>query len=193
MTSAAEAPAQAKHRLLAAAGDLFYAKGIHAVGVDAVVAASGVAKMTLYKHFGSKDALVAACLRKASEDWRAGFERSLARVAPAPAARLAAFFDVFAEWFADPSFRGCPLLNALCELPDAAHPARPIILEHRRLMLDLLTRLAWDAGVRDHQALAKSLSLLADGAVVAAMAEGSPEPARHAAVAARAIINAAQK
>ncbi len=192
MSAAIDPALVPKDRLLAAAAGLFYRRGIHAVGVDAIVAASGVAKMTLYKHFRSKDDLVAAWLRAASQAWRSQLEASLTRAAASPAERLGCLFDVLAEWFADPAFRGCALLNALAELPEPAHPARPIILEHRRLLLDLLTRLAWDAGVPNHQAAARSLAILLDGAIVSAVAEGSPEPARYAAEAAKALIASAK-
>jgi AcrR family transcriptional regulator len=178
----------ARDRILDAAAELFYAQGINSVGVDAIVAKSGVAKMTLYKHFGNKDQLIAAWLRRASEGWRAHFEASVNRIAPNPKDRLLAFFDCLAEWFADPSFRGCAFINCLSELPDPAHPARQVAAEHRKAVREHLTRLASEAGFKNPSGLAQSLGMVTDGAIVAALADASPEHGREAGRLAKGII-----
>ena len=183
-------PKSPKDRILDAAADLFYAQGINSVGVDAIVARSGVAKMTLYKHFGNKDQLVAAWLRRASEQWRSSIQAAVLRIAPDPTARLMAFFDVLAEWFTDPNFRGCAFINCLSELPDPAPPARVVAAEHRVFVRQFLARLAWDAGHSNHESLAQTLGMIADGAIVSALAEASPEPARQAAAIAKVMIAA---
>ena len=177
-----------KDRILDAAADLFYAQGINSVGVDAIVARSGVAKMTLYKHFGNKDQLVAAWLRRASEQWRSSIAAAVTRIAPDPKHRPLAFFDCLAEWFADPDFRGCAFINCLSELSDPTHPARIVAAEHRAFVREFLARLVWDAGYTNHIVLAHSLAMVADGAIVSALAEASPEPARQAAAIAKVML-----
>jgi AcrR family transcriptional regulator len=176
----AERTADTKSRLLDAAGELFYAHGINATGVDTIVAKSGVAKMTLYKHFPSKDVLVAEWLRRQSERWRSDLDRSLSRIADSPADKLARLFEVLAEWFADPSFRGCAFVNCVTELSDPDHPGRRVCSEHRKLVREYLAGLARQAGYADPERLAESLAMLADGATVSALSEGTPDAAQRA-------------
>ena len=122
-------------RILDAASELFYRRGIHAVGVEAIAAASGVTKRTLYDRFGSKDALVTAYLQARHERW---WERMERRVAAAPAAPVLALFDAYTR-DADAS-RGCGFLNAAAELP-ADHPALAVVRAHKRAVLERLTGL----------------------------------------------------
>src|ERR1700755_1050606 len=112
-TSPAEGPS-ARERILAPAYELISRSGTHAVGVDAIVAESGVAKMSLYRNFGSKDELILAFLRRREELWTRDWLQAevLARAAD-PEARLLAIFDVFGEWFARPDYEGCAFVNVM--------------------------------------------------------------------------------
>ena len=171
-------------RILAAADRLFYAKGIRAVGVDAVAAAAGVSKRTLYNHYPSKDALIAAYLQ-------ARFKHIAPSDAPAREQILGAF-DRLERMFADGSFRGCPYVNAVTELGDPKHAAASIAVqfkEQRRLWFRaLLERL----GVKEPDVLATQLQLLSEGALSAALVRGDPALARTARAAAEVLLDAAK-
>ncbi len=182
----------AKERILDAAAELFYAGGINSTGVDAIVARSGVAKMTLYKHFESKDLLVAAWLRRSSQLWRGNLEGSLDAISQNPREKLDHVFDVLGKWFGRADFRGCAFINCLAELSDPAHPARVVAAEHRKLVRAYLSRLAWEAGFKEYVMLGEVLGMLADGATVAALAERSPDAAKNAAAVAATILRSAR-
>ena len=171
-------------RILAAADRLFYAKGIRAVGVDTVAAEAGVSKRTLYNHYPSKDALIAAYLQ-------ARFKHIAPSDAPAREQILGAF-DRLERMFADGSFRGCPYVNAVTEIGDPGHVAASIAVqfkEQRRLWFRaLLGRL----GVKDPDALATQLQILSEGAVSAALVRGDPALARSARAAAEVLLDAAK-
>jgi AcrR family transcriptional regulator len=170
-------------RILAAADRLFYAKGIRAVGVDAVAAQAGVSKRTLYNHYPSKDTLVAAYLT-------ARFKHIAPSDAPAREQILGAF-DRLERMLADGSFRGCPYVNAVTELGDPKHAAAGIALqfkEQRRLWFrGHLERL----GARDPDRLATQLQILNEGTLTAAMVRGDPALARAARAAAEVLLDAA--
>ncbi len=168
-------------RILAAADKLFYAQGIRAVGVDAVAAEAGVSKRTLYNHYASKDALIAAYLT-------ARFRQIAPSDAPARNQILGAF-DRLERILADGSFRGCPYVNAVIEIGDPRHQAAGIAVqfkEQRRLWYRaLLERMA----VKDADALATQLQILAEGALAAALVRGDPSLARSARAAAEVLID----
>lgn len=157
-----------RDRILNVADELFYARGLHAVGIDEIVARSRTAKTTLYAHFPSKDDLIASYLRRRSEDWRRHMDEELARRGGTPAERIDAVFAVLAEGCASPGFRGCPFINAAAEYPDPTHPGRVVADAHRRWVRDLLAGLAGEAGITDPDALARRLVLLYDAAMVGA-------------------------
>jgi AcrR family transcriptional regulator len=172
-----------RQRILAAADKLFYTRGIRAVGVDTVAAAAGVSKRTLYNHYPSKDALIAAYLT-------ARFRHTAPSDAPAREQILGAY-DRLERLIADGSFRGCPYVNAVTELGDPRHPAAAIAVqfkEQRRLWFRaLLERLR----ARNADGLATQLQILFEGALSAALVRGDPALARSARAAAQALIDAA--
>jgi len=176
-------PDDAAARILAAADKLFYTRGIRAVGVDTVAAEAGVSKRTLYNHYPSKDALIAAYLT-------ARFRHIAPSDAPAREQILGAF-DRLERILADGSFRGCPYVNAVVEIGDPKHQAAGIAVqfkEQRRLWYRaLLERL----GVEDAEGLATQLQLLAEGALAAALVRGDPSLARSARAAAEVLLDAA--
>jgi AcrR family transcriptional regulator len=179
-----------RERILDAADALFYARGIHAVGIDEIVVRSGTAKTTLYAHFPSKDDLIASYLQRRSEEWRQYLTEELARRGGTAVARIDAVFDVLAEGCATPGFRGCPFINATAEYPDPTHPARVVADAHRQWVRDLLANLAAEAGVADPDALAGQLTLLYDAAMVGAQFDpGGPAPTS-AREAARTLVEA---
>ncbi len=170
----------ARERILAAASELFYREGIRGVGVDAVVRESGVAKMTLYAHFRSKDELVAACLERQGEACRARFGRVLAASPETARGKLDAFFGALAEWFAEPGFRGCPFINASSEIGDPAHSVRRLAAEHQQFLRETLLGIARLAPGADAGRLAEDWLLVVEGAIVLATTRGDAVPAHKA-------------
>jgi len=162
-----------RSRILTVAGDLFYRHGIRAVGVDAIAEAAGTNKMTLYRHFGSKDDLVAAYLRQSASEadgcW-AKFEQAH----PGDGrAQLRAWLEEMAEHVANADQRGCPLANAAVELPKKDHPARRVIEEFKVAQRAKLIQVCRTAGLSEPDMLADELHLLLEGARVTAQSVGS--------------------
>lgn len=158
----------AARAVLAAADELFYRQGIHAVGVDAIAGRAGVTKKTLYDRFGSKDRLVAEYLAQRDAAWRDFLAERLEGTAEEPASRLATVFDASAEWARTRLGRGCSMINAHAEVHEAGHPAYPVITGQKRWMLELFTRIATDAGANEPGAVARGIMLLHEGALVTA-------------------------
>jgi AcrR family transcriptional regulator len=159
-------------RILAAAGELFYRHGIRAVGVDAIAEAAGTNKMTLYRHFASKDELVAEYLRECAQLFDASWEK-LRQAHPGDArAQLHAWLTEMAEHVANNDERGCPLANAAVELPEKAHPARRVIEDFKRAERARLIDLCRAAGLAEPEMLADELHLLLEGAQVSAQSIG---------------------
>lgn len=156
---------QARQRLLNAADRLFYARGINATGVDAVIEAADVARMTFYKHFGGKDGLIAAYLEGRDMRWRLSWEDAIAAAGDDPRARLLAVFDALGLWSAEPRYRGCSFANAAAELADYDHPARRVVSAHKQAMRQRLTELAQAAGVADPEHVVDQLLMLIEGAI----------------------------
>ena len=177
-------------RILDVASELFYAHGIHAVGVDTIAAASGVTKRTLYDRFGSKDALVAAYLRARDERWRARVTAAVAAQSE-PVARALAPFTVLADWVSEAASRGCAFVNAFAELDDPAHPGRAVIDDEKRWLLDLFATELRAAGAPDVDDLALHLLVLHEGALVAHAAAAQPAAPRVAHDAARVLVRSA--
>ncbi|NMH99526.1 TetR/AcrR family transcriptional regulator [Pseudonocardia acidicola] len=173
-------------RLLDAAERLFYARGVQAVGIDAVVAEAGVATKTLYAHFGSKDGLVEAYLRRRDQRWLNWLRGAVAAAEPGPA-RVLAVFDALGEWFGEPAYNGCAFINVAGEL--AASPAaRATARDHKLALRALLNEVAAGAGVADPAVLAERLMLLVEGAIVTAHVEGDADAALRGRSAAEALL-----
>jgi AcrR family transcriptional regulator len=160
-------------RLLAAAGELFYRHGIRAVGVDAIAEAAGTNKMTLYRHFASKDELVAEYLRQSAKLADACWERLRQAHPGDPRAQLRAWLREMAEHVASADERGCPLANAAVELPEKAHPARRVIEDFKVAQRARLVELGGAAGLTEPDMLADELHLLLEGARVTAQSVGT--------------------
>jgi AcrR family transcriptional regulator len=160
-------------RILAAAGELFYRHGIRAVGVDAIAEAAGTNKMTLYRHFASKDELVSEYLRQSAHAADECWERFAQAHPGDPRAQLRAWLEEMAGHLAEPDERGCALANAAIELPDKDHPARRVIEEFKRAHRMSLVRLGQDADLSEPELLADELHLLLEGARVTAQSVGT--------------------
>jgi AcrR family transcriptional regulator len=164
-----------RERLLEAANELFYQEGVHTVGIDRVLERAGVAKASLYGTFGSKDELVRAYLEERARRRR---ERISQRIAEHddPRARILSVFDLLAETARETAFRGCAFVNACAEGPGGpATPARQVSSKHRAWVRDLFHQLATDLGARDPEQLARQLSLLNTGALIAAYMDSDPD------------------
>ena len=169
-------PPPPRERILAVARELFYRRGIHAVGVDALAEAAGTNKMTLYRHFASKDELIAACLREIVREIDAAWEAIGAAHPGDPKGRLLAWLQHISEWMAREAGRGCALANAAVELPDNEHPARQVIRQHKSTGRQRLAELCRDAGLNDPEGFAEEAFLLCEGARIASQSLESDEP-----------------
>ena len=190
----AAAPFSAKRQhLLATAWRLFYRDGYRTVGIDTLLAEADLAKMTLYNHFPSKDDLIVAVIGKRSEEVLAGLAGAVAVAGRSREARLLAVFDWLEVLFASKDFNGCAFIRALSEFPEPSHPIHKAAWSHKQSVRKILMRLAAEAGARDPGALADSLRLLIDGALVAAHATGTAKPARTARTAAARLLKQARR
>lgn len=166
---------EARQRILETADRLFYEEGVRAVGIDRVIAEAGVAKMTLYHHFPSKDDLILAVLRhrEASvlEFFRAAMGRH-GRKTP-----LRAFFAALKEWFESPGFRGCAFQNAAIELADPNHPGTEFVRGHKQRFFERLRGIVEETVGRSAAKLAPAVALLVEGAIVTAVVRGTPDAA----------------
>ena len=160
--------APARERLMDAAEELFYERGIAATGVDAVLQRAHVAPATLYAHFAGKDHLVAAYLQRRHERWRATWDEALERSGDDPDLRALSVFDALDDFHQrQVTPRGCAFLAAAVEITDPQHPAHQWLAADTRLLEDRLNALATDTGAADPGALASELLLLYDGALAA--------------------------
>ncbi|MGG6239987.1 TetR/AcrR family transcriptional regulator [Nodosilinea sp. AN01ver1] len=184
----------ARDRIMAAASELFYKEGVHSVGIDRIIAKSGVAKMSLYNHFKSKDALIAAWLDEQHHSWREWFQAAIARHAAASGEPpLLALFDALRERIEQPNFRGCAFINSAVELVDAEHPGYQLTLAHQQAIADYILTLVQEANLPNPQDLAHQLLILMQGATVVAMMHGCPNAADQAKAAAAVLIESASQ
>jgi AcrR family transcriptional regulator len=157
---------EVRARILETACTLFYQHGVRAVGVDLVVEKAGVAKTSLYRHFGTKDDLVAAFLKREDEDFWGTWDRVARQHADDAAAELDAHLEWIGERAGRPNYRGCPQINVAAEFPEVDHPARKVAATHKRKMRQRLKSIAERLGVARTDELAGQLSLLINGAFV---------------------------
>lgn len=159
-----------RNRILATASDLFYKEGVQNVGIDRIIAESGVAKMSLYNHFKSKDALIAVWLQEQHKSWRLWFQKAVECYANKTGELpVLAIFDVLKEWAETPDFRGCAFINSAVELVDPKHPGYQVSLEHQQAIFDYILSLVQGDDLPNPEALTKQLVILMQGATVVAM------------------------
>ena len=177
-----------REHILQTASELFYSQGIKATGIDAIVKASGVAKMSLYKYFPSKDDLVLAHLQKSKETMRAYILNGLETRGGTPKQKLLAVFAVFEDLLANPGFRGCPFINASAEFAEESSPIQQTAAEFSESFRCLLADLARQADITAADELSKQLSMLIAGAMVREQMQKQSGAMRTAAAAAEILI-----
>jgi AcrR family transcriptional regulator len=175
----------ARARLLETATRLFYAEGVHTVGIDRIIAEAGVAKATFYHHFKSKDDLVVAYLTDEFERQRGVF----GGVEGTGAERLRATFTLLGDASCGPGFRGCPFLNAAAEFADPKHPVRAVVTEYRDYFRGLMRTELIEAGHGDPERTADYLLVIRDGMAVSG-ALGDASAVRAGAEFAMAVVEA---
>jgi len=167
-----ETPLPPRERILAAAGELFQKQGIRGVGVEAIAEAADTNKMTLYRHFASKDELIAEWVRGIIAQKEGVWEEINAKNPGNPQAQLADWSRRFAAKLAEMEGRGSALMNALAELPEPAHPARRIIEAHKLREHKRVQKLCEEAGFRDPALAANLFYLLLEGAISCVQCKG---------------------
>lgn len=184
-------PGSPKERLFQTAARLFYEHGYRAVGVDMIAAESGIGKMTLYRHYQSKDDLISAYLEDSDDLFWRSFDE-ITRAGANPQDTLLAFFEGLQGYLTSPACYGCPFLNAVAEYPEPEYPGHQIALRHKQSVRARFLALATQAGARDPRLLADGLFLLMDGAYMAARTFGATKlnPAAGVAEVARSLLDA---
>ncbi|MGE4063419.1 MAG: TetR/AcrR family transcriptional regulator [Rhodospirillaceae bacterium] len=181
-----------RERILAAAHGLFYKHGIHVVSVDQIAEAAASNKMTLYRHFKSKDELVAECARRCAQEWEDEWNENVAAHSGDPLAALRAWCRGMAECVTSEE-RGCFMANAAVELPNADHPARRVIEASKRAHRDALIGLARDAGIAEPEKLGDALFLTMEGARICNQSVCETNPADRIYAMLEALISTAKK
>lgn len=175
-----------RDHLLDTADRLFYRDGFHAVGIDTILAEAGLAKMTLYHHFASKEELIVASLERRGAAILRAREAALAAAGTSPRKRLLALFDSFEAWFTSRDFNGCAFIRAAGEYPELDSPVHQVVVRQKQATRTLLEQLLDEMEVPGAAVLAEQIQLLLEGAIVMAHTRGDPaciKPAREAALA----------
>lgn len=168
----------AASKIFATASDLFYRRGVRAVGVDEIVCEAGVTKPSLYRAFKSKDDLVAACLLESAREGREAIHAALDAAGDDPLDRLRGLVGYYAERLRCPEFRGCLMSNIAVELPEAGHPGREIVQQCKSDLRALIIRLARDLRATEPESLADGIILVIEGAIATHHIFGSQGPAQ---------------
>jgi AcrR family transcriptional regulator len=177
-----------KNKLFQTAAHLFYQHGYRSIGVDTIAAESGAGKMTLYRHYPSKDDLIVAYLQDSNETFWENFEQVTKDITD-PRDKLLAFFEALQEYVMTPVCYGCPFLNVATEYPETDYPGHRVAIEHKQTVRARFRQLAEEAGAHEPKVLADQLFLLMDGAYMASRMFGSENPASHLASAAKTLID----
>lgn len=179
----------ARDRILAAANELFYWQGIRAIGIDTVIEKAGVAKMSLYRAFPSKDDLIAAFMDMRDRVYWEWWDKVVSRHPGDPRAQLRVLFEALGKRASSPDYRGCPFVNTAVEFPDHAHPGRAVAERNKRELRRRLMGLAEALRVADPALLTDQLMLLMEGAYSAGNTLGPDGPSVAVASAAEIIIS----
>ncbi|HEX7822079.1 MAG TPA: TetR/AcrR family transcriptional regulator [Sphingobium sp.] len=167
----------AASKIFETARDLFYKRGIRAVGVDEIVCEAGVTKPSLYRAYKSKDDLVVACLEERSREDRAELDSAIAAAGPCPRDRLRAVARHFSDKIKCPEFRGCAISNVAVEMPESGHPGRAIVESCKTNLRALIGDLTRALDIAEPDALADGLILVIEGAMTSHHIFGSQGPA----------------
>lgn len=183
-------PPSARDRVFKTASDLFYRKGIRAVGVETIAAKANTTKMSLYRSFPSKDELVAEWLRDHDVHFWQTWDEMAQQFPDNPLQQIRAAFALLSQHIANPNARGCPIANAAVELTEKDHPARKVIEAHKANLRNRLSELCLRMKAQEPELLADELFLLMEGAQVSIQTLGMQGPARNVARAADKLIAA---
>ncbi len=182
-----------KEHLVETALELFNRDGFHATGIDKILARAGVAKMTLYKHFASKDELILAALQLREERFFDNLQQRAQQLQAEhyngePAGALWALFDTVGEWMRGDDFCGCTFINASAEFGELSDPAHRLAAEHKLRLRDVITKQLQPLNKQQPQRLAQQLLLLLDGAIVHAQTTGNRDAIDDARAAAEQLV-----
>ena len=182
-----------RERILQAARELFYRDGISAVSIDAIAAAAGTNKMTLYRHFSSRDELIAAYLEQLAAEGEGVWDEARAAHPGDPQAQLRYLMRRVSQFAAESTGRGCALANAAVELAERKHPARKVVEAHKRRQCERLIALCREAGYAKPERIAEELFLLVEGARVSVQSVGREGPGARLYALAEGLLEAAPK
>lgn len=182
-------PSRVRQRIVETARRLFYRHGIRAIGVDAIACEAGTNKMSFYRHFPSKDELVAEYLREQAQAQWIWWDDIVAQHPGDARLQIEALFDAHVTRTCAEGSRGCPLGNAAVELSDPSHPAVAVVEAYKHEKRRRLHAMATAVGADNAAALGDALMLLMEGSYLARLSFGCGGPARQAAQAARALID----
>lgn len=181
-----------RDQLIDTAVDLFNSNGFHATGIDTILERAGVARMTLYNHFDSKDQLIVAALERRDEWFRTWFGEEVAAITDTPREQLVVMFDVLRRWISGdapgPAFSGCTFINAAAEFGDPSDPVHRTARAHKQKLRAIIAGIAEAAGARNPDSIAARLHLLIEGAIVTAQVTGEIGAVDHAKDVARMVI-----
>ena len=189
----AQPPPPPRERILQAARELFYRDGINAVSMEAIAAAAGTNKMTLYRHFSSRDELVAAYLTELAAEGEGVWEAARAAHPGDPDAQLRFILRQVSQFAAQSSGRGCALANAAVELAKRKHPARKVVEAHKRRQCERLVALVREAGYARPERVADELFLLVEGARSSLQSVGREGPGSRLYALAEALLDSAPR
>jgi AcrR family transcriptional regulator len=178
----------AQGRIIEAALEAFNIDGVPGVSADTIIEQAGVAKMTLYKHYPTKEALAAAYVHERSDRWMAWLTARVGKRGRTPRQRLLALFDALDEWLKSDDYYGCPFHRAAADFPDVKHPIHKEVIRNKRQLRALVVELVRAAGLDDQALVVDQLLLLMAGAEIMAQIEGDPKYSRFARRAANALI-----
>ena len=178
-----------KDKVFQTAARMFYQHGYRAIGVDTLAAESGIGKMTLYRHYPTKDDLIVAYLKDSNDLFWNNFEE-ITKDTPTAREKLLAFFEGLQNYVQSPACYGCPFLNVATEYPEGDYPGHQVAIDHKQSVRVKFRQLAKEAGAKKPDILADQLFLLMDGAYMASRMFGSKNPAAHLAAAAQILIDA---
>jgi AcrR family transcriptional regulator len=177
-----------RDHLLAVAQRMFCETGFHAVSIDAIVEEAGVARMTLYKNFGSKEDLIVATLKREDRMFRQWLVSAVEAQSNHSEDRLLGLFDALHDRFASEGYYGCAFIRASIEYPAPAHPVHRAAREHKEMIRSYLRGLAAGVEGTDSMTLSEQLYLLFEGAITASQLHGEPWPAEYARRAAEKLL-----
>ncbi|QDT66193.1 TetR/AcrR family transcriptional regulator [Calycomorphotria hydatis] len=168
---------KARTRILETADRLFCAEGVNTVGIDRIIAEAGVAKMTLYNHFASKDELILAVLENRDVTINTFFSNEMEKASHKKGGKLAGFFTALKKWFSSPDFRGCVFINTVAEIANPEHPAVKFSAVHKERFSSLIADAVKDLAQKVPFSTVPAISMIVEGAIVSAVMEQSPKPA----------------